>query len=88
MILRGKEVKMEKEQIIRALECCTSGKPCRECEYKDKSKDTFGCRKKCLKDALALIKELTEENERLNDELKKRPKKLVITKLNTEDEKK
>ena len=59
---------MEKEQIIKALECCTSGRPCRECEYKDKSKDTFGCRKKCLIDALALIKELTEENERYKAE--------------------
>jgi hypothetical protein len=36
-------------------------------------------------DAFSLIKELSEENERLNDELKKRPKKLVITKLNTEE---
>ena len=61
------------EEIIKAMECCTSGRPCRECAYKDKSTDTFGCRKKCLIDALALIKsqeqrikELAEENERLH----------------------
>ncbi len=61
---------MEKEQIIKALECCTSGKPCRECEYKDKSKDTFGCRKKCLIDALALIKEQGEQIFKLENRLK------------------
>lgn len=52
---------MEREQIIKALECCTSGRPCRGCDFKDKSKDTFGCRKQLLIDALSLIKELTEE---------------------------
>lgn len=63
---------MEREQIIKALECCTSGRPCRECDFKDRSKDTFGCRKKLLIDALAIIltdnisiRLLTEENERL-----------------------
>lgn len=56
---------MEKEQIVKALECCTSGKPCRECEYKDKSKDTFGCRKKCLIDALSLIHEQEKRIEEL-----------------------
>lgn len=61
---------MEKEQIIKALECCTSGGPCRECEYKDKSKDTFGCRKKCLKDALALIKQQDEQIFQLENRLK------------------
>lgn len=65
-------MELNAEQIKKALECCTSGRHCRECEYKDKSKDTFGCRKKCLIDALALItsqeqriEELTEENKLL-----------------------
>ena len=79
---------MENNDIKKALECCTSGRPCRECAYKGKSTDTFGCRKKCLIDALALItsqeqriKELTEENARLRAELEQRPPKLIITKL-------
>lgn len=65
-------MKLNREEMIKALECCTSGRPCRECAYKSKSTDTFGCRKKCLIDALFLInsqeqriKELAEENERL-----------------------
>lgn len=51
----------KREEIVKTLECCISGRPCRECGYKDKSKDTFGCRKQLLNNALALIKELTEE---------------------------
>jgi hypothetical protein len=34
-----------------------------------------------MEDALSLIKELTEENERLRAELEQRPPKLIITKL-------
>jgi hypothetical protein len=74
---------MEKEQIIKALECCAKERAdCNECPL-DGVTSCFS--RVILENALSLIKELTEENERLNDELKKRPKKLVITKLNTEE---
>ena len=59
-------MELNREQIVKALECCTSGNPCRECDYRRKSKDTYGCRKICMTEALSLIKKLTEENERLS----------------------
>ena len=69
-----------REQIIKALECLT-GEPmfCRECAYNGVG--AFSCRKDLAKDALSLIKELTEENERLRAELAERPPKLIITRL-------
>ena len=55
---------MEHNEIIKALECCKVGDDCWACPY-----DNVGvysqCVPKLLEDALALIKELTEENERL-----------------------
>lgn len=70
---------MEREQIIKALECCTRGRksnediPCPECPYNEcnivggtSERQTSGtCQGWLMKDALALIKELTEENEKL-----------------------
>lgn len=70
---------MEREQIIKALECCTRGRksnediPCLECPYNEcnivggtSERQTSGtCQGWLMKDALALIKELTEENEKL-----------------------
>ena len=53
---------MEKEQIIKALECC-SGSDCRRCPY-------FGhitCISLMRKDSIALIKELTQANEQLSE---------------------
>ncbi len=83
------------EQIIKALECCTRGRkskddrPCLDCPYNEcnlvggtSERQTTGtCQGWLMKDALSLIKELTEDNERLrnwcenkivldNDELK------------------
>ena len=57
---------MEKDLIIKALECLTGEEVmfCRECGYNKVG--AFSCRKELAKDALALIKQLTEENERLN----------------------
>ena len=58
---------MEREQIIKALECC-SKTTCKDCPYTKNGKvDIFDitCSVNMAKDALALIKELTEENERL-----------------------
>jgi hypothetical protein len=66
---------MERDLIIKALECCvtTSAGDCENCGYRGKSHDNFITCTNCLiADALALIKsqeqkskELTEENERL-----------------------
>ena len=50
---------MEREQIIKALECCTIG-DCYPCPYGNIG---AGCRDKMDGDALTLIFELTEENE-------------------------
>ena len=55
---------MEREQIIKALECCTGlydDKDCTVCPiFNNKA-----CAVYLLQDALSLIKELTEENEKL-----------------------
>lgn len=70
---------MEKEQIIKALECCTRGRksnediPCLECPYNEcnivggtSERQTSGtCQGWLMKDAIALINELTEENEKI-----------------------
>ena len=70
---------MEKEQIFKALECCTRGRksnedvPCPECPYNEcnivggtRERQTSGtCQSWLMKDALAIIKELTEECEKL-----------------------
>ena len=77
---------MEREQIIKALECCHTAfiADCKQCTYKGKAdnEEDLGitCLNVLMKDALALIKELTEENKRLREELKQRPPKLIITK--------
>ena len=71
-------MELNREQIIKALGICSTTGDCPNCYYND---DTSLCINRILKDALSLIKELTEENERLRDELAKRPPKLVITKL-------
>ena len=67
---------MEAERIKKALECCTRGRkskddrPCLDCHYNEcnlvggtSERQTTGtCQGWLMKDALALIKELTEEN--------------------------
>ena len=61
---------MEREQIIKALERCKtpSANDCNGCEYDGKclkNGEYIGCVNLLVADALSLIKELTEENERL-----------------------
>lgn len=70
---------MEKETVIKALECCTRGRksnediPCLECPYNEcnivggtSERQTSGtCQGWLMKDSIALIEELTKENERL-----------------------
>ena len=52
---------MERDKIIQALECLTGlPKLCKGCPYDGTEHYPF-CREHCAKDALALIKELTEE---------------------------
>ena len=52
---------MERNDIIKALECCAKG-CCGDCP---RSPSSLGCCRKTMLDALSLIKELNEENERL-----------------------
>lgn len=54
---------MEREQIIKALECCM-GKGCKDCPYRC---GNCTCISTLTDDALALIKELTEESDRLKE---------------------
>ena len=61
---------MEREQIIKALECCKTplASDCEKCSYTGKRLEDGvyeGCVNCLVGDALSLIKELTEENERL-----------------------
>ena len=57
-------MELNREQIIKALKCCSIG-ICGSCPY---DKWEAGCRDEMCGDAIALIKELTEENERLRAE--------------------
>ena len=61
-----KQMKLNREQIVKALECCSVNEGCADCHYWE----NFKCINFLLRDALALIRELTEENERLQGALK------------------
>ena len=77
-------MKLNREQIIKALECCTRGRkskddyPCDSCPYNEcnlvggtgERQISGTCQGWLMKDALALIRELTEENERLRADKK------------------
>jgi hypothetical protein len=79
MKLKNGEQPMElnKEQIIKALECCASEKYiCEQCPIEQKIKDDCECGEVVARNALALIKELTEENERLRAEKEAENKEL------------
>ena len=56
---------INREQIIKALECCSDDNSCYTAGCPYKSDSLSACTSKLAKDVLALIKELTEENERL-----------------------
>ena len=52
-------MKLNREQIVKALECCSADIPnCYECPY-------IECKPSLISDALALIRDLIEENEKL-----------------------
>lgn len=61
-------MELNRDEIIKALECCKSLliSACKECPYRlgDYAYDD-GCVNNLVADALALINELTEENEKL-----------------------
>ena len=62
-------MELKRDEIIKALEYCTGGGSCNKCPYDDKPRLSFeGCLSSKMRDALALIKELTEENQRLIQE--------------------
>ena len=61
---------MEREQIIKALEYCTSGGDCYGCKYDNPRLSREGCKAEKRFDALSLIKELNEELERLSGAVK------------------
>lgn len=56
---------MNTEQIIKALECCTSETGCTGCP---RFPSVMGCSRQNMSDALALIKELQAHNENLKRE--------------------
>ena len=63
-------MELNRDQIIKALELCKSPvvSDCNACPYKGKSVKNgvyVGCTSVLMRDAFSLIKELTEENERL-----------------------
>ncbi len=64
-------MELNREQIIKALECCKFGKDeakCKECNWHPWIKPR--CWRLLASNALSLIKELTEENERLRERVK------------------
>ena len=63
-------MELNREQILKSLECCASEEYiCTQCPIDEKIKDDCECGKVVARNALALIKELTEENERLHEHL-------------------
>ena len=63
-------MELNREQIVKALEWCSSGGNCFNCLENEKTPllSKEGCMAVQMRNALALIKELTEENERLRAE--------------------
>ena len=57
---------MTDKEIIKALECCTTGKKCRECIMKDDG----SCMSHIRKNALDLINRQQAEIERLTEEIR------------------
>ena len=62
-------MKLNREQTINALECHANGCKCFQCPMPKITKEHHSCWTALSQGALALIKELTEENDRLNIDL-------------------
>lgn len=56
---------MDRDQIVKSLECCSGACDCEKCCYACKGRMLGECIAILEKDALALIRELVAENERL-----------------------
>ena len=69
-------MELDREQIVKALDCCRVDR-CGKCPYYTGEVD---CMRRMSAYALALVKELDAENEKLRAELASRPPKLIITK--------
>lgn len=78
---------MNKDDIKKALECCSnpSINPCKDCPY-NKNDDFSYCNDKILKDTLNLITEQEKEIERLKDENKENCWKCIEAKRVTEED--
>lgn len=61
-------MELNREQIVKALECCTSSGKSAECPIGCPFGDINSCEESLMYHALALIRELTEENEKLRAE--------------------
>ena len=74
---------MERNEIIKALECIsrTEDVLCEGCSYR--KYDGLACHRIGAKNALALIKELTDENERLSQSLANSKSILANSKADT-----
>lgn len=77
-------MELKQDEIIKALECCALG-DCYPCPY---SKWKAGCRDEMCGDALALIKELTEENDKLycfvDDKIQENQRLALLSKATAE----
>lgn len=73
-----KAMELNREQIVKALECCASNSltDCNRCPIDEQKKDNCECGRYLAIQALALIRELTEENERLRAEVSVKKKLL------------
>lgn len=61
-------MELKRDEVIKALECCGSNNPCGEECFGHDIKGISICTKILAQNALSLINELTEENERLKQE--------------------
>lgn len=69
-------MELKRDEIIKALENCLTleyGVACKGCPLSYKDERRMDCLELLMKNALSLIKELTEENEKLLDEFKSSP---------------
>lgn len=73
-------MELNREQIIKALEHCINRKDCSDCVIKSKEfrSGCIGRPRAFFKNALSLIKELTDENERLKTRNVDLEQKLMI----------
>ena len=63
-------MELNRDQVVKALECCNGNECCDACEDCFSPKETGGdCMVFVMRKALALIRELTEENERSAKEI-------------------